>query len=258
MLLRIFTYTIILVLISPVLLVIATSFTTATYLSFPPIGFTFKWYEVALQKQDFLNSFYFSLYVGILSCVLATILGALASIALTRFRVIGHSVIDGFFMSPLVLPTIVIGIALLQFLSRTHVPITSEVLILAHVVITTPYVIRLVTASLTGVDLAYERAARNLGAGPIRAFWEVTFPLMLPGLAGGAAFAFITSFDNVTLSVFLSTPSRVALPVRIFNLWDQPIEPWLTAICTMVILFTVAMIALIERTVGLRKALGRV
>jgi putative spermidine/putrescine transport system permease protein len=136
-------------------------------------------------------------------------------------------------------------------------PMTTEILVLGHVVVTTPYVIRLVTASLTGVELTYERAARNLGAHPIRAFWEVTFPLIMPGVAGGAAFAFITSFDNVTISVFLATPSRITLPVRIFNLWDQPIEPWLIAICAMVIVFTMILIGLIERTIGVRSVLGR-
>ena len=255
--LRIFTYAVVAILIAPMLVIIATSFTTASYLSFPPIGFTFKWYELALRKTEFLNSFYYSLYVALAAAAVATILGGFIAIALTRFRFPGRAFIDAFFMSPLVLPTIVIGIALLQYLSRLHMPMTTEVLVLGHVVVTTPYVIRLMTASLTGIDLAYERAARNLGAHPIRAFFEVTFPLIVPGVAGGAAFAFITSFDNVTISVFLATPSRVTLPVRIFNLWDQPIEPWLIAICAMVIVFTMILIALIERTIGVRGVLAR-
>jgi putative spermidine/putrescine transport system permease protein len=255
--LRIFTYAVIAILIAPMLVIIATSFTTASYLSFPPIGFTLKWYEVALRKTEFLSSFYYSLYVAVGAAAIATILGGFIAIALTRFRIPGRALIDAFFMSPLVLPTIVIGIALLQYLSRMRTPMTTEILVLGHVVVTTPYVIRLVSASLTGVDLTYERAARNLGAHPIRAFFEVTFPLIIPGLAGGAAFAFITSFDNVTISVFLATPSRITLPVRIFNLWDQPIEPWLIAICAMVIVFTMIVIALIERTIGVRGVLVR-
>jgi putative spermidine/putrescine transport system permease protein len=255
--LRIFTYAVVAILIAPMLVIIATSFTTESYLSFPPIGFTFKWYELALRKTEFLNSFYYSLYVALAAAAVATILGGFIAIALTRFRFPGRAFIDAFFMSPLVLPTIVIGIALLQYLSRMHMPMTTAILVLGHVVVTTPYVIRLMTASLTGIDLAYERAARNLGAHPIRAFFEVTFPLIVPGVAGGAAFAFITSFDNVTISVFLATPSRITLPVRIFNLWDQPIEPWLIAICATVIVFTMILIALIERTIGVRGVLAR-
>jgi putative spermidine/putrescine transport system permease protein len=257
MALRLFAYAVIAILIAPMLVIIATSFTTASYLSFPPIGFTWKWYEVALRKAEFLDSFYYSLYVALASAVFATILGGLVAVALTRFRIPGRALIDAFFMSPLVLPTIVIGIALLQYISRMRAPVSTEILALGHVVITTPYVIRLVTASLAGIDLTYERAARNLGANPIRAFREVTLPLIMPGLAGGAAFAFITSFDNVTISVFLATPSQITLPVRIFNLWDQPIEPWLIAICAMVIAFTMLLIAVIERTIGVRGVLGR-
>jgi putative spermidine/putrescine transport system permease protein len=257
MVLRIFTYAVIVVLIAPMLVIVATSFTTASYLSFPPVGLTLRWYELALHKTEFLNSFSYSLFIALAAAAISTFIGSMAGIALTRFSMPGRGLIDALFMSPLVLPTLVIGIALLQYLNRIHAPMSSGVLVLGHVVITTPYVIRLVTASLFGIDLTLERAARNLGGSPFRSFWEVTMPLMIPGVAGGAAFAFITSFDNVTISIFLATPSSVTLPVRIFNLWDQPIEPWLIAICTMVIVFTMALIAVIERTIGVAGILGR-
>ena len=133
--LRIFTYAVVGILIAPMLVIIATSFTTASYLSFPPIGFTFKWYELALRKTEFLNSFYYSLYVAFAAAAVATILGGFIAIALTRFRVPGRAFIDAFFMSPLVLPTIVIGLALLQYLSRMRAPMTTEILVLGHVVV---------------------------------------------------------------------------------------------------------------------------
>jgi putative spermidine/putrescine transport system permease protein len=109
----------------------------------------------------------------------------------------------------------------------------------------------MVTASLIGVDPSIERAARNLGAPPVIAFIRVVMPLIGPGLAAAAIFTFITSFDNVTISVFLSNPQNVALPVRIFNLWDAPIEPWLIAICAIVIALTAAIIAIFEKVVGI-------
>jgi putative spermidine/putrescine transport system permease protein len=255
--LRIIAYVVIAILIAPMLVIIATSFSDANYLRFPPTGFTFRWYSIALQKTEFLNSFYLSVQVALESATISTVTGAAVAIALTRFELRGRAFLDALFMSPLVLPTIVIGIALLQYVSWLHAPVTAELLVLGHIVITIPYVVRLVSASLSGIDLSYERAARNLGAHPVRAFFEVVLPLILPGLIGGAVFAFVTSFDNVTISAFLATPTQVTLPIRIFNLWDQPIEPWLTAICTMVILFTVALIALIERTIGVRGVLGR-
>jgi putative spermidine/putrescine transport system permease protein len=225
--------------------------------SFPPQGFTWHWYGVALAKQEFVDSFIYSLVIAVITGAIATVLGGLVAVTLVRFRFRGREALDAFFMSPLVLPTIVIGIGVLQFFSQLGFKATSTVLIAGHVVITTPYAIRLIGASLSGVDPALERAARNLGAAPLRAFTAVTLPLIRPGVVAGAIFAFITSFDNVTISIFLATPRQITLPVRIFNLWDQPLEPWLIAISAMVILFTVALIALIERTIGLSGLYGQ-
>src|SRR5262249_42792313 len=149
------------------------------------------------------------------------------------------------------------GIAMLQFFNQLGFKSTSTILIAGHVVVTTPYAVRLIGASLAGIDRSLELAARNLGAPPIRAFFEVTMPLIRPGIVGGAVFSFITSFDNVTVSIFLTTPRQVTLPVRIFNLWDQPLEPWLIAISAMVILFTIAIIAVIERAIGLAGLYGQ-
>jgi ABC-type spermidine/putrescine transport system permease subunit II len=150
-------------------------------------------------------------------------------------------------MSPLILPTIITGIAMLQYFNRLGFGTTYWGLVLGHVVITTPYVIRLVGASLSAIDPRIELAARNLGAPPLTAFLRTTGRIALPGLAAGAAFAFITSFDNVTISVFLTTPRLVTLPVRIYNLLDQPIYPWLVAICSMIIAITTVLIIVIER-----------
>jgi putative spermidine/putrescine transport system permease protein len=245
------TYVVVALLLLPMAIVLVTSFTAASYVSFPPQGFTVRWYAVALAKQEFVDSFVYSLIIAAITAVIATALGGLVAIALVRFRFAGRDALDAFFMSPLVLPTIVIGIGMLQFFSQLGFHATGVMLIAGHVVITTPYAIRLIGASLAGIDPTLERAARNLGAAPLRAFAAVTLPLIRPGVAAGAIFAFITSFDNVTVSIFLATPRQITLPVRIFNLWDQPLEPWLIAISALVILFTVALIALIERTIGL-------
>ncbi|MBI3512739.1 MAG: ABC transporter permease [Proteobacteria bacterium] len=255
--LRIVTYMVIGLLLLPMAVVLGTSFTAASFVSFPPQGFTLRWYAVALAKQEFVDSFVYSLVIAAITGVIATALGGLVAVVLVRFRFTGREALDAFFMSPLVLPTIVIGIGILQFFSQLGFKATSTVLIAGHVIITTPYAIRLIGASLTGVDPVLERAARNLGAAPLRAFAEITLPLIRPGVVAGAIFAFITSFDNVTISIFLATPRQVTLPVRIFNLWDQPLEPWLIAISAMVILFTVALIALIERTIGLSGLYGQ-
>jgi len=256
MVLRIVTYALIVLLLVPLAAIVATSFTTLSYVTFPPQGFTLRWYGEALHKQEFLDSFVLSLGIALVTAVLATVLGAPVAVALVRYRFAGRDLVNAFFMSPLILPTVVIGIALLQFYNRIRIGSTSASLVLGHVIVTTPYAIRLIASSLTGLDPTIERAARNLGAPPLRAFRLATLPLIRPGLMAGAVFAFITSFDNVTISIFLATPRMVTLPVRIYNLWDQPMYPWLIAICSLIILWTVILIAIVERAVSVRGLFG--
>jgi len=257
MVLRAFTYGMMGILLLPLAVIVITSFTTTAYVAFPPPGFTLKWYAEALRKREFLDSFSLSLIVAAVTALIATGLGTLVAVGIVRHRFPGRELVNAFFMSPLILPTIVIGIALLQVYNRMGLGSTAAGLILGHVIITTPYAIRLVAASLTGLDRSIELAARNLGAAPVRAFLKVTLPLILPGITAGAIFAFITSFDNVTISIFLATPRMVTLPVRIYNYWDQVIFPWLFAICTLIILWTCLLIAVTERVIGLRGLFGQ-
>jgi putative spermidine/putrescine transport system permease protein len=256
MVLRAYTYGVLGVLLLPLVLILATSFTTASYVSFPPVGFSLRGYAEALRKWEYFESFFLSLWVGVVTAAVATVLGALVALGIVRYRFPGRDAVNAFFMSPLILPTIVIGIALLQFYNRFGLAATPVSLMIGHVIITTPYAIRLVASSLTGMDRSIELAARNLGAAPIRAFLKVTLPLIRPGIVAGGIFAFITSFDNITLSVFLATPRMVPLPVRIYTVLDQPIEPWLIALCSLVILWTGLLILVIERIVGLRGLYG--
>jgi putative spermidine/putrescine transport system permease protein len=256
MVLRVVTYVLIALLMVPLAAIVATSFTTLSYVTFPPQGFTLRWYGEALGKQEFLDSFVLSLGIALVTALLATVLGAPVAVALVRYRFPGRDLVNAFFMSPLILPTVVIGIALLQFYNQIRIGSTAASLVLGHIIVTTPYVIRLIAAGLTGLDPSIERAARNLGAPPLRAFRLATLPLIRPGLMAGAVFAFITSFDNVTISIFLATPRMVTLPVRIYNLWDQPMYPWLIAICALIILWTVIVIAVVERVVSVRGLFG--
>lgn len=252
MTLRAFTYALVLVLMAPLLVLIAVSFTTAGYVAFPPQGFTLHWYWEALHKEEYIRSFVISILVAALTAGAATLVGTLVALAVVRYRFPGREAINAFFMSPLILPTIVIGIALLQFYNRIGIGSTVTSLVMGHVIITTPYVIRLVAASLTGIDRAVERAAQNLGAPPLRVFRRVTLPLIRPGLLAGAVFAFITSFDNVTVSVFLTSPKLVTLPIRIYSQMDQPVYPWLVAFCSMIIFLTALFIGAIERFLSVR------
>jgi putative spermidine/putrescine transport system permease protein len=254
--LRAFTYTMITLLLLPMALVIATSFTQTSYVTFLPQGFTVKWYVEAWNKSEYFESFRLSLLVAALTALWATAMGLPVAVVLRRTDGWLRALLEGLFMSPLILPTIIIGIAMLQYFNRLGIGTTFWGLTAGHVVITAPYVIRLVGASLAAIDPRIEFAARNLGAPPLTAFVRTTGRLALPGLIAGFLFSFVISFDNVTISVFLSTPKLITLPVRIYNLLDQPISPWLVAICSMVIGVTTVLIVLIERTTGLARVVG--
>jgi putative spermidine/putrescine transport system permease protein len=256
MLLRLFSYLMVGFLLLPMVIIVLASFTSASYVSFPPQGFTLKWYGEALRRREFLESLKLSLIVAIGTSAIAMVLGTMVAVGIVRYRFSGRELINAFFMSPLIIPTVVIGIALLQFYNQVGLATGVTTLIIGHVIVTVPYAIRLVASSLTGLDHNIELAARTLGAAPMRAFLKVTLPLIVPGMVAGSVFAFITSFDNVTISIFLATPRMVTLPVRIYNFWDQPIVPWLLAICSLIIAWTVIVIWAIERTISVQGIFG--
>jgi putative spermidine/putrescine transport system permease protein len=256
MLLRLFSYLMVGFLLLPMVIIVLASFTSASYVSFPPQGFTLKWYGEALRRREFLDSLKLSLIVAIGTSAIAMAMGTMVAVGIVRYRFAGRELINAFFMSPLIIPTVVIGIALLQFYNQVGLATGVTTLIIGHVIVTVPYAIRLVASSLTGLDRNIELAARTLGAAPMRAFLKVTLPLIVPGMVAGSVFAFITSFDNVTISIFLATPRMVTLPVRIYNFWDQPIVPWLLAICSLIIAWTVIVIWAIERTISVQGIFG--
>jgi putative spermidine/putrescine transport system permease protein len=256
MMLRAFAYLVAAILLAPLVAIMATSFTTLPYVSFPPVGFTWRWYGEAFSKLEFLQSLYLSVQIALPATLITTALGLPAAIGIVRYRFVGRELVNAIVLSPLVLPPVVIGIAMLQFYNQLSVGATFVGLIFGHVVITLPYAVRLIAAGITGLDPNAERAAQSLGASPVAAFYYVTLPVVFPAVLAGAVFAFITSFDDVSISLFLATPRMVTLPVRIFAFWDQPIVPWLIAICSIIIVWTVFLIALIERAVSINGLFG--
>ena len=180
----------------------------------------------------------------------------LAALALNRLVFRGRDVLNALFLSPLVVPGIVLGAAVLQLYANTGVASSTNALILGHLAIATPYTIRLTTASLIGFDMRLELAARNLGATPFTAFRRITLPIILPGISAGIAFAFIVSFEDVNLALFLAGPQSITLPVRIFGYMSQESSPIIGAAGSLLALIVLALALLIDRLVGLRKAFG--
>ena len=256
MVLRVITYGVMSFLLLPIFAIISTSFTELGYVAFPPKGFTFKWYLVAFDRPGYGDALLLSFSIAVVTSVFATFFGLLVAVTIVRHRFPGRALLDMFFMSPLVMPTLVIGLALLQYYAITGVGTTFAGVVIGHIVVTTPYATRLIMASLTGVDHAIEWAAQTLGASPAGAFVRVTLPVIRNGIVSGAIFTFIMSFENVTVSAFLKTPKMLTFPVKIFSHWDKVLQPWLIALATMVIVGTFLVLAVFDRLVSVRGLYG--
>lgn len=237
----------------PVLVVVWASFTETSYLTVPPKGFTFRWYLEVLGDAGYRDAIAFSLYLAAVSTFGSLVLGTAAAYALIRRRLPWSEAISAFLMAPLVFPAVVIAVALLQFYSLTGMRGGFTGLVLAHVLITLPYVTRSVLASLAGADPALEEAARTLGANGWNAFRKVTLPLIRPGLVAGGIFSFIVSFDNVPVSIFLVSVRQTTLPVKIFAAVEHGIDPGIAAISTLLILTTGLALVLAERWAGFHR-----
>jgi putative spermidine/putrescine transport system permease protein len=226
---------ILLYLVAPVIVVVATAFTTTAYPVFPPQGFTLQWFERFLGMPEFTDAIRRSALLAFSSTLVATVLGTFSALSLARYRFRGREAISAFMLSPILFPTIVFGLALLVFYSRVGLSGSFAGLVIAHSVLTTPFVIRLVMASLAEFDPAVEEASRNLGAGWWRTFLQVTLPLIRPGVLAGAVFAFIISFDELVVTLFLAGPDMTTLPVRIYTYVEFSSDPTISAISTMLI-----------------------
>ncbi|MBI1736432.1 MAG: ABC transporter permease [Candidatus Rokubacteria bacterium] len=242
--------------LAPIVVVLLSSLTAAEYTSFPPEGLSLRWYLAIPDHPEFMESFKVSLLVAVVTGTIATALGTLAALVLVRQRFPGRDALNALFLSPLMLPAVILGIALLQFYTMVGITRTPFALVCGHLVITVPYVIRLVSASLAGFDRSLELAAMNLGATPWQAFRRVTVPLIRPGIVAGATFAVIVSFDDVSVALFLAGPHSTTLPVRIFSYIEQTMDPLATAVCSVLIVIALAAVVVIERSIGLGRMFG--
>ena len=240
-------------LLLPVVVVALASFSRTSYLTVPPQGVTLRWFGAVLADPEYVHAIVWSVGLAVVATVGSLTAGVAASYALIRRRVRGGALVSALLNAPLIFPGVVVGVALLQFYALVRMNGTFASLALAHMVITLPYVVRAVMASLQGIDPEIESAARVLGAsGPV-AFFTVTLPLIRPGVAAGALFSFIVSFDNVPVSIFLLGAGQMTLPVKIFTAIEYGVDPSIAAISTMLIVFTGLGLAAAERWVGFHR-----
>lgn len=243
------------ILLAPLAVVVAISFTSNAMLNFPPQGFSLRWYLALADNLEFGRAIVTSLQLAVATAIASMLLGASAAVGLRAHRFPGRDALESFLLSPLMLPQLVLAIALLMYFSRLGLRASFVGMWLGHVVVTVPYVIRMVLVSLARVDPNIERAARIAGAGPLRVFFQITLRLLLPGVAAGTCFAFIMSFDNLVVSLFLSGPRMKTLPVEIYGYLEYADDPLLAAVSSVVIVGIVLLLIVMEKTVGFTRAL---
>ncbi len=242
-------------LLLPIAVVIAGSFTAGQTIGFPPQGLSLRWYQAFLADPDFIASAWVSCQVAAMVAVLSTSLGTAAALGLRR-PFPGRAWVEGFLLLPLGIPAVVLGLAFLVLYTALGFGGTLAGIVAGHVVFTTPFVLRLVTASLAQTLASLEQAAALFGAPPLRVFWHVTLPGIRAGVIGGAVFATILSFDEVVISLFLSGPDAITLPVRIFTTIDQSPGPVVLAAGTLLVGCAGLVFALLESTVTVSRAFG--
>jgi putative spermidine/putrescine transport system permease protein len=238
-------------LLLPIVVIIGASFTASDFLTFPPRGFTLRWYARFFTTPGWVDSFTLSLQLAGATTLLATVVGVPAALALARHAVPGHRTLSALFLSPLVLPQVVLGVGLLQYLTLAGVARTFGAILVGHVLLTVPYIIRSVMATLAGVDRALEEAAADLGAPPAVTFFTVTLPLVKGGVVAGALFAFVISWTNVEVTMFFTTSRLNPLPVNIMNYIAYTVDPLVAAISAASVYVSFVVLLLIEATVGL-------
>lgn len=240
-------------LLLPIFVVVAAPFGDTGYLAFPPQGLTLRWYAAALHDTRFLDGLRVSLTVGTMAAAISTIIGVLAAYALTRYRFRGRSLIEALFLSPLILPTLVLAVALSLLFTRLGIEPSLGRLVAAHVVVCTPYVIRVSTPVLKRFDRTLEEAAQNLGATPLQTFFLVLLPVVRPAIVAGAVMAFITSFDEVVLALFLAKPGQPTLPVMIYSAVQLGFEPTVAAVSGLLVM-AIAFFMVVYHVFGLTRS----
>jgi putative spermidine/putrescine transport system permease protein len=237
--------------LAPLVIVCVVAFTPEGYLSLPTRGPSLRWFRAILGYPEFLRAFRDSLWLAALSSTIAIGLAVPAALAIARHRFPGRDAITALFMSPLMVPHVVLGIAFLRFFTQIGLSGSFTGLVASHVIVVMPFALRLVLAASYGIDARIEHAAISLGAGHATVFRRVTLPLILPGVVSGWLLAAINSFDEVTMTVFIASPATVTLPVRMFLYIQDNIDPLIAAVSACLIALTALLLFALDRLYGL-------
>ncbi|HIY01736.1 MAG TPA: ABC transporter permease [Candidatus Blautia faecipullorum] len=205
-------------------------------------GFSTKWYQELFQDEDMLEALVNSLILGVSSCLLSAVIGTLGAVGLSRIHWKTKGIMEYISILPLMIPEIILGMVLMAFFYLLNIPFGMLTLLLGHTVFCVPYILMEVKARLAGMDPSLEEAARDLGAGAFRAFWDITLPLIMPAVLSGSLLAFAMSMDDVVISIFVNSPRVSTLPIRVYTQLKTGVTPEINALCTLMLAFTIAVL----------------
>ena len=241
-------------LVAPILAIVPLSFNSEPWFTYPLAGFSFRWYQDFFTSERWQVALFNSAVVAIFATLLSTGLGTLAALGLSRGQLPLRGLIMSILISPMVVPVVITAIATYFFYAIVNLVNTYVGIVLAHTALATPFVVITVTATLTGFDHSLTRAATGLGASALYAFRKVTLPIILPGVISGALFAFVTSWDEVVVVLFLASPEQRTLPRQMFSGIREQISPTITAVATLLLVFSIILLTTVEL---LRRRSGR-
>ncbi len=243
----------------PMIFVIWLAFFQQEIPSFPPDGYSLRWFASLIDNDRFIAGFLLSLRVGIIATLAGLVIGVPAALAVARLRFPGREALNNLLLLPLVVPGIVLGIALYVFHVEAEIFTQWQILgslsglVAGHILIVIPWTVRLVTASLAGLDRSIEEAAQSLGADRLTTFRRVTLPAILPGVVAAALFGFVASFGNLEMSLFLVGPGRTTLPIAILQYLEWKIDPSIAAVSVVQILLIATAMLITDRFVNLSR-----
>lgn len=243
------------VLTLPTIIVLIASFSSAQTLRFPPPGFSLQWYLALFSYPELWTAAVTSFQIALLTTIGCVVFGVCASLAMASSRARWVAAMDALVMSPLALPGIAVGLGMLTFFNLVGLRLSITTLVISHIVICIPYIVRTTLASLTQLGTALREASTVLGASPVYTFFHVTLPLIKQGVITGSFMAFLSSFDNITVSLFLSDARTEVLPIRMWSMIENDLDVRAAAVSGLLILFTAILMIVMERVSGLSKFL---
>ena len=227
----------------PLVMVVIFSFNESR-LSANFTGFSLKWYATLANDRDLKEALFNSILLGVLSCGISAVIGTLGAVGMARVKYKTKGMMEYLSTIPIMIPEIILGMVFLVFFSMLNLPFGMTTLVIAHTTFCIPYIFMMVKARLVGIDKSLEEAARDLGAGPIRTFFDITMPLIAPAVLSGSLLAFAMSFDDVAISIFVNGPRLNTLPVKVYAQLKTGVTPEINALCTIILVVITAVLLL--------------